>query len=433
MDEILAKSKAYEHVKVTHDPVYEDQIIATEIVKKFIRDRGLILYGGTAIDYALRLHGDCIYPDTMLAVPDLDFFSPNHVQDSYDLADLLYEAGYTEARAIYALHIETQRVDLKSNHWMADITYRPKEIFDILPIIEFEGMKVIHPDYQRLDLHSSLCFPYDGPPREVIFNRWSKDIKRFNLLDKYYPINCSVPTLRLKKSTIPFSFTHKCLLGGFAAYAVICTVLKRAGYTNNDLDLSIDVSDDISFDDPNDTIELVSHNLESAITYTNMDNVKMYHPYINITPKYATGLFNGAKISIYSIEDRLLSYKSVTLDGRKFRIVSAQYLLMQLLSTALRYNSSLHKYAYISLLNMIKNTPSNVNDTNDITSLSVNVFGSHNSSLSKIIAINMLDHELKTKPLLYKPTNYKAEKKTHPQFDIKSMLYYEETGKEISD
>lgn len=432
MDKIVANSKALEYIQNSHDPLYEKCVEATEIVKKFIRERGLILYGGTAIDYALRLRGDCIYPDTMLAVPDLDFYSPNHVQDSYDLADILYEAGYKEARAIGAMHVETQRVDLESNHWMADISYRAKEIFDKLSVIEYEGMKVIHPDYQRLDSHSALAFPYDNPPREVIFARWSKDIKRFNLIDKYYPIESPKVTPKLINIQIPFSVTHKCLLTGAAAYAAICTVLKESGLSlpADVLNLSLVMkSDSIMFDNISDNVVLVSHNLESAAKYLELTRVKSYHPYINVLPERIVGVSCDVNYDVYSCGSRLVSYKSVTLSGKKFRITSSSYLLMHLLSQWLVSGSSIHKLMYVSLLNMTKNI------NHDVLGLSIDVFGSDNSSTRKQMDIKALDSELKGAPAVIKPVNYRASNgvpvgKSHPAFDITQMIYYNETGKE---
>jgi hypothetical protein len=430
MEEILANSKALEHIQVTHDPLYNDQVAATEIVKKFIRDRGLIIYGGTAIDYALRLKGSFIYPDTMLAVPDLDFFSPNHVSDSYDLADLLYSHGYQQARAINALHVETQRVDLKDNHWMADISYRPQKIFDLLPVLEYEGMNIIHPDYQRLDLHSSLCFPYDNPPREVVFARWSKDIKRFNLIDQYYPIDdVNVKLPKMVTVTFPHLYTHKCLVNGIAAYAAICTVIKQSGISlpSGVIDLNMYVSNDITFDSIGNEVELVSHNLESAKKYLKLTDIREYYPYINIIPEHVTGLASNTNISIYSCMKRLVTYKSVELSGKKFRIVSVNYLLMYLLAKYLISKSPIYKSLYVSMLSMVKNIK------HDILGLSIDVFGSENSSLSKQIAIGMLDHDLKGAPAIEKSTNYKAVNgvaagKEHPIFKLESMMYYHESG-----
>jgi hypothetical protein len=69
----------YEQIAIIHDPFYDDVMKATQIVRDFIISRERILYGGTAIDYALRLKGEKIYPDDRLDAPDFDFFSPTHI------------------------------------------------------------------------------------------------------------------------------------------------------------------------------------------------------------------------------------------------------------------------------------------------------------------------------------------------------------------
>src|SRR5688500_11632394 len=103
MDKILENSKSFEYLRDRHDPAYNDLVRAIEIVKKFITDHELIIYGGSAIDYALRLKGDKIYDDKTLAVPDLDFYSPTNVEHSYQLADILYAKGFKNVRVIRAM------------------------------------------------------------------------------------------------------------------------------------------------------------------------------------------------------------------------------------------------------------------------------------------------------------------------------------------
>jgi hypothetical protein len=158
---------------------------ALEIVRKFIVERGLILYGGQAIDFALRLKGSRIYPDHQ--TPDFDFFSPQSVDDAYDLADILRDAGFANVGAIPAIHVQTMRV--KTDFiFVADISYAPRAVFDSFPTVSFAGMRVLHPDYQRTDMHLAFCFPFNNPPREDVFHRFPKDLKRFRLYQEFYPI-----------------------------------------------------------------------------------------------------------------------------------------------------------------------------------------------------------------------------------------------------
>ena len=158
---------------------------ALEIVKKFIADKKRVIYGGLSIDYALRLRGRSIYPDAQR--PDFDFFSPRNVEDAYELADILQRAGFSDVGAIRAIHVQTIRVRVNFI-FVADVSYAPPDVFARLPTVDYEGLRVLHPDYQRLDMHLAFCFPFNGAPREDVFHRWSKDVRRFALLQEAYPI-----------------------------------------------------------------------------------------------------------------------------------------------------------------------------------------------------------------------------------------------------
>ncbi len=158
---------------------------ALEVVRAFIVERGLVLYGGTAIDRALRLKGAKLYPDEER--PDYDAYSPRNVDDARELADRMHAAGLPNVGAIRAIHAQTMKVKTDFQ-FVADITYAPPQVFERLPVVTYQGMKVVHPDFQRMDMHLAFCFPFSGAPREDIYNRWRKDLKRFNMLDELYPI-----------------------------------------------------------------------------------------------------------------------------------------------------------------------------------------------------------------------------------------------------
>lgn len=154
-----------------------------EIIREFIIKKELIIYGGIAIDYALRLKGNKIYSD--YEHPDFDVFSSNHTGDCHEIVDKLYAMGYRNVSAIRAKHPQTMRVrcDFLS---ILDISYVPKSVFEKLPILKYNGVAFIDPIYQRMDMHLSLCLPFSGFPENITW-RWDKDIKRFNILNKYYP------------------------------------------------------------------------------------------------------------------------------------------------------------------------------------------------------------------------------------------------------
>lgn len=187
MSDLIKKIKDKEvYEKIVFDnEIDKDAILdALEIVKLYIIKKRLILVGGMAIDFALRKKEKKLYPDNTL--PDYDFFSPNFHHDAYNIANELHQAGLTRISVINAYHASTMRVRINFQT-VADCTYIPKNVFDGLPTVSWENFRIIHPHYQMLNQHLSLCQPYSGAPWETI-HRWQKDIKRFNILDKEYPI-----------------------------------------------------------------------------------------------------------------------------------------------------------------------------------------------------------------------------------------------------
>ena len=76
---------------------YDSITTALDIVKQFIISYDLVLVGGMAIDFALKLKGNQIYTDDQL--PDYDFYSSDAMNDAIELANIYYEKGYEEIEA----------------------------------------------------------------------------------------------------------------------------------------------------------------------------------------------------------------------------------------------------------------------------------------------------------------------------------------------
>ncbi len=434
MDQVNANKDGYKALYMRHDPTYADQVSSIEVVKKFIIDNNLIVYGGTAIDYALRLHGDKIYADDMLAVPDLDFYSPENVEHAYQLADILFAHGWKEARAINALHMLTMKVDVRDNHWVADISYVPKSIFDGLPTVIYEGMRCIHPHFQRIDMHSALTYPYDSPPREVVFNRWAKDVKRFNHLNQYYPISWPKDTLPSNKLTLT---TRKYPLAGFAAYALMYNYYKLAGGTSHEHILAADFvvtkqgeNTKATFD-TYDLIEFIHFDVPAACEYMKLAP-KYYEPYVNMTPMRAV----DGKTVIYSSGGKLLSVNSVTIGDIVFRVVNVQWLLKHFLAMSFISASTSKKMAavyirhYLSLIEMTKLNTGPL-------ALSMQAYGNENIELSHEIILSKIYLDLGKGETLYAPTNYNVAKsvaagRDHPDFDYTKSKFFRIDGKEIT-
>jgi hypothetical protein len=207
---------------------------ALGIVRDFLAERRLLLYGGLGVDYALRRKGKQLYPDGER--PDWDMLSSRSVDDAYDLADRLQAEGFRRVDAIRALHVQTMRVRVDFVV-VADISFVPQGVLDCIPFLEFDdggrqqAVRFIHPHWQHLDQHQAFCFPFRDPPREPIFHRFKKDLDRFNMLAAEYsmPTGGSVPVAGKETVTFPMVADEMAVHGGAGHHMlkVALDVLER--------------------------------------------------------------------------------------------------------------------------------------------------------------------------------------------------------------
>lgn len=201
---VFSNSKLYKTIAEKRSVGFEFIEKALEIVLKFIIDKKRIVYGGMCLDLALKSAGQPgIYSDDTL--PDYDYMTPDFYNESNELANILYEAGLPNISAINASHFSSRRV--RVNFFpVADLSYIPDNIYQKLPYIiigdkvksirQYKGLRILHPDFQRNDLHRSFNIPFSNPPMEVILHRLEKDQKRFRLLNSVYPIEMNTELLK---------------------------------------------------------------------------------------------------------------------------------------------------------------------------------------------------------------------------------------------
>ena len=156
------------------------------IVEDFIKAKSVICYGGTAINNILP-EKDKFY-DKDVELPDYDFLSLHAVEDAKELADIYFNKGFTEVEAKAGQHHGTFKVFV--NYFaVADITFMPKSIFDILKkeALRVDGILYAPPNFLRMSMYLELSRPAGDT------SRWEKVMKRLSLLNKNYPItnvNC---------------------------------------------------------------------------------------------------------------------------------------------------------------------------------------------------------------------------------------------------
>jgi hypothetical protein len=150
----------------------------------FIKKRKRIIYGGTAIHYALMEATDGkdgLYTGT--GKIDYDFYTPDPIGDSIDLCNLLFDKGFPYVKRNLAISGSTYRIQVNTNIDIADVSYCPQWLFDKLPTLKTkEGLLIIHPDMLRLDMYKAMNhIPHD-------LYRFRKDYTRLMKLEQYYPM-----------------------------------------------------------------------------------------------------------------------------------------------------------------------------------------------------------------------------------------------------
>lgn len=243
----MLSKQEYENIIIKNDKFTDETLVALGIVKKYISENELIITGGMAIDFALRLKGSKLYEDVL---PDYDCYSPEYHKDAYKIAEKLHIAGLNDISVINANHISTMRV--RVNYIVvADVTYIPKEIYEKLPVLLYRDIRFIHPHYQMIDQHRSLSYPYENKPWEVILHRWKKDATRYDLLYNYYSLNAKgLNDTDIKigpEITISSIIFNRQCISGFAGLLYWLKKATDLGFKNTNLSLGTMHADSSGF------------------------------------------------------------------------------------------------------------------------------------------------------------------------------------------
>tara|TARA_B110000285_G_scaffold110119_1_gene125047 strand:+ start:3276 stop:4688 length:1413 start_codon:yes stop_codon:yes gene_type:complete len=157
------------------------------IVERFIKDKKLICYGGTAINNILPKE-DQFY-DLNIEIPDYDFYSDKALEHTKELADIYVKEGFEEVEAKAGMHYGTYKVFVNFIP-VADITLMDTKLFSGLKedAIKVAGMYYCPANYLRMSMYLELSRPGGD------VSRWEKVLKRLTLLNKHRPLrikNCN--------------------------------------------------------------------------------------------------------------------------------------------------------------------------------------------------------------------------------------------------
>lgn len=327
-----SRKKIYEQICIHKNENYKEVEIALPIVRKFIIDRSLIIYGGMAIDFALKKFGDKIYDDNV--IPDYDFLSPNYVSDTYDLTDILYKTEgitKTELSCKPAMHLGTMTVKLH-NIPIADISNISPPVFKLLCdkwILKTpDGVNFVHPTYQYVDLHSALAYPFQNSPLESIFHRLEKDIERMNKLHDYYEIETSAKLPNLGKKIDDLASGGSIVPCGITAFSIYANMFG-------------DNKDAVLYGD--------------RIEYITDEYSNEYSPKVeNLIHPHREDKDGNLAVNIYG--DQFLLADEISKNGNLIKLPSVNVILCNLIGFYFVFKKEYYLMAYKKLCNIVRNT-----------------------------------------------------------------------------
>jgi hypothetical protein len=167
--------------RIAQNPIMKNII---DVLEKFIHDKKLVCYGGTAINNILPKE-DQFY-NRNIEIPDYDFFSPNAMNDAKELADIYFKQGFSSVEAKAGVHYGTYKVFVNFFQ-IADITQIDSKLFSSLKknAVSKEGILYSPPNFLRMAMYLELSRPSGD------ISRWEKVLKRLNLLNKNYPLKAT--------------------------------------------------------------------------------------------------------------------------------------------------------------------------------------------------------------------------------------------------
>jgi hypothetical protein len=176
------------------EPSYEDKLDIYNIVMNYIKEKKRKIYGGFALNQLFKAKDEKYkFYDDLLDEPDIDFYSPEPTKDVIEISNRLLEAGHSPIFAKEAQHKDTFKIHPNLDTECCDISYVPNNIYKNIRFIEIDGIRYIHPWFAMIDKFRVFTDPL------ISYRLLEKDLKRFKILDKLYPLPYISEKLQIEK------------------------------------------------------------------------------------------------------------------------------------------------------------------------------------------------------------------------------------------
>lgn len=345
--------------------IYEKRKVMEDI-KDFIRKKHRKVYGGTALNEAIKLENpdDAIYDEHHFG--DIEFYSPTPVPDLVELCNMLYEKGYKYVNGAEAQHEETYTIFVNFQIY-CDISYVPVRVYNGIRTIQIDGIDYVHPHFALIDYLRMI-----NQPLTAASQRWMKAFERMYKLLKNYPLEKYDKPLKLNKptsemqsylATIKKEFMlipevqQSCMISGFEAYNFFIrhamndrTVEQQArtSYGENRLKEYLANVPNLEFVSVNyrDTVERLYDFIRKIVKDPSLVTMDEYFPLFQFTDFSVSVNYNGVPLAtVYRADGFCVPNIKTT---AKYMYVSYQYLLMTLLIHKFRSHLDKNQQMYFN-------------------------------------------------------------------------------------
>ena len=356
--DIIKKHKKLKFQKLTVDIKEYERNMA--LVKKFIRDKQLIVYGGYAQDQLLKSKGKPGIYDKYSGA-DIEFYSTDYVKDTIELSKLFHQrkwGGYLGVRIREATHIGTLTLTVNGFGYV-DVTFVPKHIYNSLPYINKFGMKFIHPLLKTIDFYRVFTDPllsYFRLKDKNEFSRFKKNLEAWKL-DDLIKINKTLPKINILDQK--FSKQIRDIIVSRSSSSVIIGLYATEYFkhhTNDKAILKIPFYEVLSSNYIQD-VHYYRNELEKITSKNNFISTKEYYPLFQYTDRKIefyleekSGKKNLVMI-LYKVKDICLPYLNLPqkkLDIGTFQLTLLFAFINYLVYTHIFNDDTLHKlYSYV--------------------------------------------------------------------------------------
>lgn len=191
-EEVKAKRE-----KLLISPTLNEKKTIQQMVITYAREHKNKLYGGYCLNMLIseKNKKDAFYTDE--DVPDVDMYSTHPKIDLGNICQILYDKGYKNIVGREAQHSETYSIFV-NNLLYCDISYIPMNIYSKMPFKIVNGLMLTQPIFMRID-HLRIA-------TDPLISYWRNDdmkaIKRFVLLEKYFPMPHNENAIDIEGSTL---------------------------------------------------------------------------------------------------------------------------------------------------------------------------------------------------------------------------------------